>query len=154
PSPAPAIEPVIPHPPAAPVQRSFPLKWVPAIGLAAAAGFSILLLRPAEKPVAARGAPPPVVAAPPKPSSLPRQDEAHRQFGGPWRVIAWTYTSRAAAEQKVRSLNQKFPQFHAEVFAPKGSGSPYFVSLGGRMAKADALAVQRQARAHGLPRDT
>src|SRR5262249_22307426 len=102
-------------------------------------------------------APPPPVTIPataqPKPSPLPQRAEAHRESTGPWRVVAWTYATREAAEQRVRALNQKYPQFHAEVFAPKGSGSPHFVSLGGRMAKADALAVQRQARAKGLPRD-
>jgi eukaryotic-like serine/threonine-protein kinase len=71
-----------------------------------------------------------------------------------WRVIAYTYASRTAAENKARVVNQKWPDLHATVFAPKQRKGFYLVSLGGRMTHEDALGLQKRARGQGLPRDT
>jgi hypothetical protein len=179
--PAPVPPPVPPPLPAraprAVAGRGFPIRWVPVLGVFAALGLGAVLLR---KPDAPPPAPPPDpapsaaiapkpvvpsaarVAAPladvslPRPSALSNKPERHEKSVGPavWRVVAWTYSTRQAAEKKVHTLNRKSPQWKAEVFAPNGSRGPYFVSVGGRMTRADALQLQARARAKGLPNDT
>jgi hypothetical protein len=69
-----------------------------------------------------------------------------------WRVIAFTYRTRDAAEKKVQQLNQNHPGLDATVFSPKGQ-SYYLVSLGGRMTREDAVHLQHSAIGNGLPRD-
>jgi hypothetical protein len=71
-----------------------------------------------------------------------------------WRVISYTYTSRAAAEKKVRAINEKWPDLRPQVFVPGGGNGMYLVALGDRMTREEALNLQRRARAKGLPRDT
>jgi len=70
-----------------------------------------------------------------------------------WRVIAFTYNSQSAADKKVRSINERWPDFHAEVFSLKTRRAVYLVALGGRMTREDAASLLRRARAAGLPRD-
>jgi eukaryotic-like serine/threonine-protein kinase len=70
-----------------------------------------------------------------------------------WRVIAFTYRTRAAAEKKVEQLNEYHPGLNANVFSPKDKGGYYLVSLGGRMTREEAERLQRTARGKGLPRD-
>jgi hypothetical protein len=89
---------------------------------------------------------------PPPPSTTERAASEPDRI---WRVIAYTYNGLTHAENKARTINGKYPQFHAEVFAPRGRNrGPYLVSLGGRKTRAEALHVQQAARAKGLPRDT
>jgi eukaryotic-like serine/threonine-protein kinase len=97
-------------------------------------------------------APLPKTAAPkrtaptaPKPSSSAGQEM--------WRVIAFTYRTREAAEKKVQQLNEYHPGLNATVFSPKDRGGYYLVSLGGRMTHEEAERLQRSARGKGLPRD-
>lgn len=71
-----------------------------------------------------------------------------------WRVIAYTYNGLHDAQKKANAINEKFPDLHADVFAPRGQRAPYFVSLGGRMTRDAATRLMRQARSKGLPRDT
>lgn len=72
-----------------------------------------------------------------------------------WRVVAYTYMRRKDADHKVAQINEKWPGFVAEVFSPSGGDKPpYLVSLGGRMTRAQAQTLQRQALADGLPRGT
>jgi hypothetical protein len=72
-----------------------------------------------------------------------------------WRVIAYTYNRYEHARSKVQTINRVAPGLHATVFTPKGSNRPpYLISLGGRMTREEALAVQKKAWAQGLPRDT
>lgn len=73
---------------------------------------------------------------------------------GSWRVIAFTYGSREAAEKKVAQVNRRWPTLNASVFVPKDKGGYYLVALGGRMKREDAARLQRKARSLGLPRDT
>jgi hypothetical protein len=86
-----------------------------------------------------------VVPAVPKPSPIAGKEM--------WRVIAFTYRTRAAAAKKVQQLNQYHPGLNAAVFSPKGNGGYYLVSLGGRMTKEEAVRLQHSARGKGLPRD-
>ena len=71
-----------------------------------------------------------------------------------WRVIAYTYNAKSHAEKKAKTINEKHPAFHAQVFTPKGDRAPYFISLGGRMTLAEAERLQRDARSKGMPKDT
>lgn len=72
-----------------------------------------------------------------------------------WRVVAYTYSRYRDAQAKADHINGKLPGLHASVFAPRGKDqAPFFVSLGGRMTRAEAMNLQRVALAKGLPRDT
>ncbi len=110
-------------------------------------------------PAAAQPAPAPPTPAPPVPTQEARP-VVQRAATPPqphegWRVIAYTYNHREHAEHKVRTINRLLPGFHAAVFAPRGSEQPpFFVALGGRMSREDAIALQKRARSRGLPRDT
>jgi hypothetical protein len=148
----------------APAHR-FP-KWI----FVAAAGVLLLilgLLRPRPAGVATQ----PVIASRPDPAPTPPTgavpEVAPTKAAAPptvpkpsptagkemWRVIAFTYRTRVAAEKKVQQLNQYHPGLNATVFSPKDRGGYYLVSLGGRMTHEAALRVQRSARGKGLPRD-
>jgi hypothetical protein len=70
-------------------------------------------------------------------------------------VVAYTYNRRSQAEHKAQTINRRVPEFEANVFAPRGANQPpFFVALGGRMSREEAVALQRRAWAKGLPRDT
>jgi hypothetical protein len=71
-----------------------------------------------------------------------------------WRVVSFTFSAYAAAQKKAQQINEKWPSLHAEVFKPRSRHTVYLVALGGRMTREEALRVQRDARAQGLPRDT
>jgi serine/threonine protein kinase len=106
-----------------------------------------------EPPPIPAAAPPPVEMPEPRPSpfeSAARPSNADEQ----WRVIVYTYVQSEAAEKSARDINRRFPEFQAEVFAPRGNRPPYLVSLGGRMSRDAAVELQQAARAKGLPRDT
>jgi len=150
-------------PPPAPPERPgarrlrFP-KWTYAV-LPVFLAAAVFMLRRSSHP-SSQPAPPPVrpasttrAAAPSiAPPETARVEPRGRIF---WRVIAYTYATRRGAETKAERLNRKSPAFHAEVFTPKGKGRPPFmVALGGRMTRAEAVRVQKEARAKGLPRDT
>ncbi len=104
-------------------------------------------------PVPPAGSPPPAAAVPtatapvavPKPSPTTGKEM--------WRVIAFTYRTRVAAEKKVQQLNQYHAGLNATVFSPKERSGYYLVSLGGRMTHEAAVRLQRSARGKGLPRD-
>jgi hypothetical protein len=148
-------------------------KWI----FVASAGVLLLilgLLRPrpagvaAKPPIVSKAVPaetptpaPPPSAAPPvapaatseAPAILKPSPLAPTSGREVWRVIAFTYRTRAAAEKKVQQLNEYHPGLNATVFLPKDHGGYFLVSLGGRMTHEDALRVQRTARGKGLPRD-
>jgi hypothetical protein len=71
-----------------------------------------------------------------------------------WRVIVYTFNARAQAEHKAQTLNERYPGFNAEVFDPFGEKGPFLIAVGGRMNHDEAVALQRKARAQGLPKDT
>ena len=70
-----------------------------------------------------------------------------------WRVIAFTYGTRDAANKKVQQLNRDHPGLNAAVFLPKDNRGYYLVALGGLMTHEEAVRLQRSARGKGLPRD-
>jgi eukaryotic-like serine/threonine-protein kinase len=150
------------------VRHGHSLRWVPLVGLVAAAGLSALFLPhakgPAASPSATPLATPPAKSAPPSPAAAPavaqpnppvvHDTETRSNPAAIWRVVVYEYAQRAAAERKARTLNEKRPAWHAEVFTPRGERSPYLVALGGRMTLAEAERLKMQARGAGLPRDT
>jgi hypothetical protein len=148
---------IAPEPPI--VRHGRVMKWVPLAGLIAAAGLGAFFLprskAPAAKPAVQTAPAPQPVPAPHVETPPPAQSaEARPNPTAIWRVVAYEYSRRTAAEHKVRSLNEKRPELHAEVFTPRGNRAPYLVAIGGFMTFADAERVKKQARAAGMPRDT
>ena len=152
----PAALPPLPAPVRSRADSSEPTaRWpfIAAASLLVAFGVFTFARRSAPEPPASVPPPHPVVVSrPPVPPEPVASAPLNRDY---WRVIVYTYSAFRAAENKARSINQKWPAARAEVFTPNGSNrSPYLVALGGRMTRADAVALQKTARAKGLPRDT
>jgi SPOR domain len=103
---------------------------------------------PAARP---RPAPQPVQA--PRPVQAARPVRTTTTGKAMWRVIAYAYTSRAAAEKKVRAISEKWPDLRPQVFVPAGGKGMFLVALGGRTTRDEALNLQKRARAIGLARD-
>jgi hypothetical protein len=172
-----AVEPRAPEAAAAspalelsPPPNRFP-KWV----LVGAAGVVLLILGlnlrrdpepSAPPPVVSTPRPEPIAAAvPPAPRAARPAAEtiaktAHRPASQPaaagkamWRVIAFTYRTRAGAVKKADQVNRRHPDLEARVFSTKEKKGYYLISLGGRMTREDALRRQKKARAEGLARD-
>ncbi len=72
---------------------------------------------------------------------------------GMWRVIVFTFRTRAAAVKKVEQINQRHPRLEATVFSPKEKQGYYLVALGGRMSHDEAVRMEKKARAEHLSRD-
>lgn len=113
----------------------------------------------ATKPLAS----PKLAEAAPRETAVGAEDHAatagtgrySKTINGPiWRVVVYTYDRRPDAENRARSLNQKYPNFRAEVFSPSGDAGPYLVVIGGAMDRDQASALRTRAIASGLPRDT
>jgi hypothetical protein len=130
--------------------RIIGLQWKLGAVAAVALGILFVLLRHPAPPPAAAAAPPRVAAAPaPAPVAVPPAPVGH------WRVVVYTFARYVDAERKAESINRGRPDFHAAVFAPHGpEREPFFVSLGGRMTRADAERLRERAIAAGMPRDT
>jgi hypothetical protein len=91
----------------------------------------------------------------PRPEPATSRGAAKDKQGAMWRVIAYTYNSRRDAEKRIAQIARTVPGLEPAVFTPRGEGrSPYLVALGGRMSRAEAVRLQRRARAKGMPRDT
>ena len=124
------------------------LHWLPSAGVnmqSQAASASLPAGTPAPAPVPKNAAPSLTVPAASKPAAAAGQKI--------WRVIAFTYRTRDAAEKKVQQLKEYHPGLNATVFSPKEKGGYYLVSLGGRMTHEEAESLQHSARGKGLPRD-
>jgi hypothetical protein len=104
--------------------------------------------QPAPEPPAARPAPAPEV-----PKSIPAPTRTASTDPENWRVIAFTYFSRQAAERRAASINQKWPDARAEVFLPSRGRSAFLVAVGGWLTRDDAVRFLKIARGKGLPRD-
>jgi eukaryotic-like serine/threonine-protein kinase len=150
---APRLAPPFHHQEEPAPSKGFP-KWI-VFGIAALL-LAILIFNLRRKPEPARPATSVVperierVAPPPAAAAAPIVETAQ----GQWRVIAFTYGSRAAAEKKVSDVNRRWPSLNASVFVPKDKRGYYLVALGGRMKHEDASRLQHKARSLGLPRDT
>ncbi len=161
PPPPPAPQPAVKS--AVRLKRGLPLKWVPVVGLLAALPLMLVFRRhqePSEVRPAIQNHAAAVESPAPAPSRLPLQAGPPDQSPArsipldTWRVVAYEYATRSAAETEARRLNARHPAWHAEVFTPRGNRRPYFVSLGGRMTLSEAERLRTEARSRGLPRDT
>jgi eukaryotic-like serine/threonine-protein kinase len=177
PKPEAVMRPVAPEPaPLAPLAADvtppptnrFP-KWIPV----GAVGVVVLILAlhfRSAPDVPAQTAPAPMVSAPlprantpevgastpvPKVVSKPARvaSKPAPASTGMWRVIAFTFRTRAAAVKKVEQINQRHPRLEATVFSPKEKQGYYLVALGGRMTREEALRMEKKARAEHLSRD-
>ena len=114
--------------------------------------------RPVSTPVSTQ-VPPPVskLASTPvsKPASKPPQAASKSSSAGEgmWRVIAFTFRTRAAAVRKVEQINQRHPRLEATVFSPKEKRGYYLVALGGRMSHEEAVRMEKKARAEHVSPD-
>ena len=70
-----------------------------------------------------------------------------------WRVIAYTYRTRAAAQHKVDQVNHENPSLAASVFTPREKQGYFLVALGGRMTREAAVRLQKKARADRVAHD-
>ena len=163
---------------ASPIQREEKVEHpIPRRPFALYAGIAIivvvvlawLLFRPRAHPPASTGSSnPPVAPAPFVPATKPSPEHgATRQHEAPvegtaappgarsgWKVIVYTYRRQDQAQHKADEINQAHPDLEASVFAPKGSGEPYLVTLGGSMNGAQAFRMRTKALSSGLPLDT
>lgn len=91
-----------------------------------------------------------------KPSPAVARDkpaERTTQNGPVWRVVVYTYGQQSAADARAAEINKKHPQLHAQTFSPSGK-SPFLVTVGGAMSRADAARFRRTAVSLGMPHDT
>ena len=86
-----------------------------------------------------------------KPAPPPARETAQPRI---WRVISYTYSKAEDALRMVGEINRRFPNLHAERFFPNESSPPYFVALGGRMTRNEAMRLRQRAISSGLPQDT
>jgi hypothetical protein len=135
--------------------RGFP-KWIFVV--TAILMFSVLMMDLRRKPESTPATAPPAAAAAASDgagrSISPATEEAPAPARKMWRVIAFTFRSRDMAAKRAKQIDDRWPELHAEVFAPKGRRGYYLVALGDGMNRLDATRVQRKARELGLPRDT
>jgi len=71
-------------------------------------------------------------------------------------VVSATYTRKADAERRARSITSKWPRFKADIYSPPGDEErPYYlVILGSNLSQQAAVEIQQRAIAAGLPGDT
>jgi len=105
-------------------------------------------------PAEPKPSPPTATATPTKNRPAPKPVSQAASAGrAMWRVIAFTYRTRAGAVKKADQVNRRHPDLEARVFSTKEKKGYYLVSLGGRMTREDALRRQKKARSEGLARD-
>lgn len=71
-----------------------------------------------------------------------------------WSVIVAAYSSRDAAEKRMRKLASRWPGFHPSVTEQHKEKAPYIVVLGQNLSEDAAQSLRRRAVSSGLPRDT
>jgi hypothetical protein len=69
--------------------------------------------------------------------------------GKVWRVVAYTYNSKAQAEAQAKDIKARHPDVRPEAFTANGH-APYLVTLGGPMTREQAIALRARARKEGL----
>ncbi len=90
------------------------------------------------------------------PAAQPRLAEsssvaAHRR--SMWRVVVYTYSTKAEAERKAAAINRRWPELHASAYSPDDH-PPVLVVVGGPMDRDAANQLRRQVLASGFPSDT
>jgi hypothetical protein len=127
--------PDVPVQPASSPMGAAPLPKASPAGEGASTAGSKVVSTPVSQPVSK------LVSKPPEAASKPSL-----AGGGMWRVIAFTFRTRAAAVKKVEQINQRHPSLEATVFSPKEKRGYYLVALGGRMSHEQALRMEKKGR--------
>jgi hypothetical protein len=150
-----AAEPPQPTPPQGPTPPSPISRYVPIGAVALVALLAVIFViehHGTQAPPAVAIMPPPVAETPPPARVIPASTP--KETNQTWRVIAYTYARNQDAEKKAQFINSRFADLHAEVFKPASRSTSYLISLGGRLTREEAAALQRKAIGKGLPRDT
>jgi hypothetical protein len=71
-----------------------------------------------------------------------------------WFVIAGSFMSPDNAKAYAKKINDSFPGYHAEVYAPYLDNPNYAVVIGANLTQADAKALRDKAVVSGLSRQT
>lgn len=72
-----------------------------------------------------------------------------------WFVIVGSYNDVSNAQKQADQINQKHPQFKAEVYAPYDGEGPYYrVVIGANLTQSEAKALRDKALNAGLPEDS
>jgi eukaryotic-like serine/threonine-protein kinase len=134
--------PDVPVQPAPSPMVAAPLPKASPAGEGASTAGSKVMSTPVSQPVSKLVSKPPQAASRPSPAGE-----------GMWRVIAFTFRTRAAAAKKVEQINQRHPSLEATVFSPKEKQGYYLVALGGRMSHEQALRMEKKARTEHVAPD-
>jgi serine/threonine protein kinase len=156
-----------PEAPPAPVTRTSVrnLVFILASGCAALLILLVVLFGRRQEPVYSPpppvAVPPPIVTPKPSPSPavrdpLPLTRQAPKEIAQAriWRVVTYTYSHAEDAARMVADINRRFPHLRAERFFPNASAPPYYVAIGGRMTRSEAVRLRERAISSGLPPDT
>jgi hypothetical protein len=103
----------------------------------------------AKAPAGAAPAPLPPSSASPAP--VPRRTGSSQNH---WALIAATYSSHRAAENRAKTLAQRSRGLHPHVYPKEGGGNRYYVVLQSGMSRKEADQARRKFIARGAPRDT
>lgn len=142
-----------------PVNRKWLYASVGIFGVLLTVVLALVLARNVDHsspPAAVRPAPAPTAPAPassPSPARTVAAEPVHRLSHGNWRLVAYTYNKLDHATRKKNEINRRWPAFKAEVFSLQSNLPPFLVTLGGPMAREDALGLRSQALRAGLPKD-
>jgi len=100
--------------------------------------------------------PKPSAMPPPAPTTAPVVHQSPKELAQAriWRVVSYTYSRAEDAARMVAEINQRFPHLRAERFFPNDSAPPYYVAIGGRMTRSEAVRLRERAISSGLPPDT
>jgi hypothetical protein len=69
-------------------------------------------------------------------------------------VIVGSFTSPDNANKYANSINERFPGYHANVYAPYGDAPYYSVVIGANLTLQEAKVLRDKAVASGLARQT
>ena len=131
-----------------------------SIAIAALAVISIVLMAGRDRSSSAPIVPAQPAAAipapvPPQPEAAPAPTPPPHKKSGAWFVVAATYAQQKDAENRVRSMARRWPQFKPEVYSPSLlNQKPYYlVVIGSNLTESAADDLKDRARAAGLAPD-
>ena len=91
---------------------------------------------------------------PAPPAPVPTLAGASQQKSDGWSVIVAAYSSREAAETRMRTMAARRTRFNPSVLEPATGRTHFIVVLGHNLSQDEADALRKRAVAAGFPRDT